>query len=122
MAYDLPYPAAMNLACDALLCLLIDRYANEKWELRLFNIYQFSVLVSVLRLTETITSGYVYATMLELCNWVALLLITGTAIMGKVRSNDGIVLRYSWGAYFRRAYTNLRRPRETPHWWKVRAG
>lgn len=119
MASGLPHPEVMNLSCDALLCLAIHWKAQERWELRLFNIYQLSVLFSVLRLLNMITSEYAYATALELCNWAALFLISGTAIFGKVRPNDS-VLRNNWRAYVRRAATLLRRPRETPHWSKAR--
>lgn len=116
-SYDLPYPAAFTLACDALLCLSIHWMAKERWELRIFNIYQFSVLISLFRLPGVIASEYAWVTMLELCNWAALLFITGTAILGKVGASDYFFHR-SWRAHFSRAYSYLRAPRKSAHWSK----
>lgn len=116
-AYNLPYPAAFTLACDALLCLTVHWFARERWELGLFVIFQFSVLISVLRLWSVIDGEDTYRLALELCNWAALLMIAGTAILGGA---GGHVLRNAWRDYVLRAYRYLRSPPKTPHWRKVR--
>jgi hypothetical protein len=116
-AYNLPYPAAFTLACDALMCLTIHWFARERWELGLFIIFQFSVLISVLRLWSVIDGEDTYRLALELCNWAALLMIAGTAILGGA---GGHVLRNAWSGYVRGAYRYLRSPPKTDHWRKVR--
>ena len=116
-AYNFPYPAAFTLACDALLCLTVHWFARERWELGLFVIFQFSVLISVLRLWSVIDGEDTYRLALELCNWAALLMIAGTAILGGA---GGHVLRNAWRAYVLGAYRYLRSPPKTPHWRKVR--
>ncbi len=117
-AYGLPRPAAFTLASDALLCLSIHWFAKERWELRIFNIYQLSVLISLLRLPGVIASPYVYTLLLELLNWAALLFIAGTAILGRVGAGDYLFYR-DWRSRVHRAYTYLRSPRETAHWRKA---
>lgn len=114
---ELAYPAAFALASDALLCLAIHWLARERWELRLFNIYQLSVLISVLRLPSMIAPEYAYDMLQELCNWAALFLIAGTARLEGLGAR-GIFPRGFWGAYIHRAYSHLRAPRSTPHWTK----
>lgn len=115
----LSYPPAFTLALDTLTCLAIDYYAREKWELRLFNIYQISVLISVLRLFGIVDSKYIYVLSLELCNWLALLLIGGTAVLDRIRRHDHSI-RHRWRVLLHSSYHYLRSSRPTNHWRKVR--
>jgi hypothetical protein len=117
-AYDLAWPAAFTLGCDALLCLSIHWLAEERWELRTFNIYQLSVLISILKLPGVIESQYVYATITELLNWGVLLLIGGVGIMGRIGAS-GLFFHYRWRDHIYNAYSHLRSPRKTAHWHKV---
>lgn len=114
--YNFPYPAAFNLACDALMCLTISWLAKEKWEMGLYRIFQASVMVSIARMIVGADSEDTYRLALELCNWAALLMIAGTAILGGASGRDFLG---SWRAYVRRAYVYLRRPPKTAHWRKV---
>lgn len=116
-AYNLPYPAAFTLACDALMCLTIHWFAKERWELGLFLIYQFSVLISILRLASFIDGEDTYRLTLELINWAALFMIAGTAILGGA---GGYVIRSAWRSYFLGAYRYLRSPPATAHWRTAR--
>jgi hypothetical protein len=116
-AYNLPYPAAFTLACDALICLTIHWFAKEKWETGLFLIFQFSVLVSLLRLASVIDGEDTYRLALELCNWAALFMIAGTAILGGA---GGRILYGAWRSYVLGAYRYLRSPPKADHWRKVR--
>lgn len=116
-SYNLPYPAAFTLACDALMCLTIHWFAKERWELGAFILYQFSVLISIFRLSSIIDSEDTYRLTLELINWAILLMIAGTAILGGA---GGHVLRNAWRAYVSGAYRYLRSPPKTAHWRKVR--
>lgn len=116
-AYNLPYPAAFTLALDAVMCLTIHWFARERWELGLFVIFQFSVLVSILHLASVIDGDDTYRLTLELVNWAALLMIAGTAILGGA---GGHVLYDRWDRYIRRAYFYLRSPPSKDHWRKVR--
>ncbi len=115
-SYNLPYPAAFTLALDALMCLTIHWFAKEKWESGLYIIFQFSVLMSVFHLGGLINDDDAYRLALELCNWAALLMIAGTAMLGGIR--DRAFYR-SWRSYFSGAYRYLRSPPETNHWRKA---
>ena len=112
-AYKLPYPEAFTLACDALMCLVIHWFAKEKWEMGTFIIFQFSVLISLLRMGSFIDGKDTYRLALELCNWAALIMIAGTAIIGGA---GGRVLHDHWVSYIRRAYLYLRSPPKSDHW------
>lgn len=115
-AYDLPYPAAFTLACDCLLCLSIHWLAEERWEIGLYVIFAVSVSISLLHMW-VLADAYLYRMLLEICNWAALLLISGTAIVGRVGSSDHFLHR-SRRHYVADALASLRRPRKTPHWSK----
>lgn len=116
-AYNLPYPAAFTLACDALMCLTIHWFAREKWETGLFLIFQLSVLISLLKLASVIDGEDTYRLALELVNWAALFMIAGTAILGGA---GGRIFHNSWNSNVWRAYRYLRSPPKTAHWRKVR--
>lgn len=115
-AYNFPYPAAFNLAADALMCLTISWYAREKWESVLYRIFQFSVLVSIIRMWMGADSEDTYRLALEFCNWAALLMIAGTAVLGGA---GGRAFLGTWRSRFRSAYIYLRRPPAKDHWRKV---
>lgn len=66
--------------CDALVCLAFHLWTREKWELGLFIIYITSAFVSLLKIGGFIPDGLVYAVILELCNWVALMALGGVGL------------------------------------------
>lgn len=85
--YGLPYPPAFTAACDAAVCLLIYFFGKRRWEMRLWNLFQCSVMVSILYLAGIIGPKWAYVAALELVNWLALLLIAGTAITARAGEN-----------------------------------
>lgn len=91
--YGMPLPYLFTASCDAAVCLMIYKLAKKKWELHLFRIFQASVLVSLSVLVSHIWgvagTRYVYVTILELLNWVALALILCTGIMQKIGEPNG---------------------------------
>lgn len=116
-SYALPYPAAFTLACDCLVCLCINWFATEKWESGLFAVFQVSALISILRLSGLLADVGDYLLLLELCNYAALTLIGGTAVLGGA---GGRFLHRSWRAYVLGTYSYLRQPPSKTHWRKVR--
>lgn len=115
-AYGLNYPAAFTLACDCLVCLCINWFATEKWESGLFAVFQVSALISILRLSGILAEEGDYLLLLELCNYAALALIGGTAILGGAGDR---LLRRRWRSYVLWAYHYLRAPPAKAHWWKA---
>jgi hypothetical protein len=84
--YDFPMEPFFTAVCDAAVCLAIFFLAQLKWELMLFRLFQASVLISLTYYGLTVfwpsvASHYVYVTLLEIINWLALLLIFGTGII-----------------------------------------
>lgn len=116
--YGLPHHGAFTLACDSLVCLSIYFGGREQWETRLYNVFQFSVLISILRMAGFLDYGVIYAGMLELCNLAALVLITGTAILDGVADEDRSF--GDWGRNLRRARVALRKARAQDPFHKVR--
>jgi hypothetical protein len=78
-----PYPWVAGLA-DGCVCLALILSWKYRWEKYLFLIFQLSVLVSLLRIVGLIDTNYAYVTALEICNWLALLLIGGTHLLERV--------------------------------------
>jgi hypothetical protein len=113
----LPHPVAFIFAVDCLLCLAIHWLAKEKYELLIYNCYQVSVFISLLRLVGLIKNEYLYYLLLELVMWVAMLLISGTAILAMV-GGSGRYFHSAWRPYARRIGGYLRSPRSSSHWSK----
>lgn len=80
-----------NILVDASICLIIDRYARERWEVLLFRLYKLSAATSALFFAGHIGMTYfgspstfggiyfeVYAILLEAFNWAALAIIART--------------------------------------------
>lgn len=124
--YALPYPPAFTLSCDAAVCLLIYFFGRERWEEHVYKIFQLSVLISLVYLAGPIEIGSIMITMnhwfyivlLELCNWAALAVIGGTAIMDRIGANeDGAGHRR--GMHIHRPYAAWRSSRTTQPFHKV---
>lgn len=115
--YGLPYSPAFTLACDAALCLAVYHKAVEAWELHFYNVFRASCLISLLYLFGFIGSHWTFVVALELCNWAALLLIGGTAILaGNAGGNHSIA---SWFGRVHSVRAALRSPRSESPWHKV---
>lgn len=78
----------VTFACDALVCVCIHAGAKEKWELGIFLAFLTSVFCSLLKLTGFIPNQILYASLLELCNFVALLWIGGVGIIDLIGKHE----------------------------------
>ena len=107
----LPYHPAATAFCDALVCLTVYFFAREEWEAVLYRVFQGSVLISLLRLSGFIEDSTVYAIALEACNWLALIMIGGTALLDKVSAHGGISHR-RWHGRILRISPSLRQARK----------
>lgn len=109
-------------ACaDATVCLLIFFHGRVRWELPLFTVFQFSVMVSFTKLIG-LPDDYLYALLLELVNWVALFILIGA---GTARLADAIMGehgRRARGDYLRRLVHSVSAPAKVDTWWWARWG
>lgn len=120
--YGLPLPPLFTAMCDAAICLAIYRFATQAWEVKLYRVFQFSVMVSMTFLVlqfwgASSASHYWYVTALELVNWAALALILATAHTQRVAGNEDRHHRVS-GRLVRWAKRALLSPETTHHWWR----
>lgn len=82
-----PYAAAVTGSADFLLCIAIYCFAMHRWEMWVFLLYQFSMLVSIVYLGTQIWGGGLvidhdaYSSVLEAVNYSALLIIAITSGM-----------------------------------------
>ena len=117
---QLPHPFVTCLV-DGTVVALISIFGRLTWEIWVRRCFMLSMLMSILFLAhQGITTRYVYVTMLEVCNWLALLTIGGTGIMrlidaGVDNSLSGLALsRYRCGALHRvRAFLDAPRRKAT---------
>lgn len=113
----LPHHPAFTAFCDSSICLAVYFVGKERWEMRLYKVFQFSVLVSLIKLGGFIPEGALYPAALEILNVVALLVIGGTAILAGASDE-----RHTFGHRRRpvhRAMHPLRAARATPPFHKV---
>lgn len=92
-----------TFTCDALVCVCLHKWTEEKWELGVFLAFLTSVFASLLRIGGFIPDHIVYASLLELCNLCALLVIGGTGVVQ-------MAARRGYGA-FPRFHSRLHSPR-----------
>lgn len=102
---------------DAGVWVLVYLFAAFRWEMWLYRIFQTSVLISLLRATGWIDSHTAYVVALEACNWVAIVVVGGTAAWGWIDARVG-AHRAAPGR-LRRAVASLYSPRSSPPFTKV---
>lgn len=123
--YGLPLPVLFTAVCDASVCLLIYGLARQRFELLLYQLFQASVLVSIVFLTMQFISPekahhWFYVAILEALNWAALALISATGIMQWISAN-GDRRHRAHGRAVRWAERALLSPKTTNpwDWWKA---
>jgi hypothetical protein len=117
--YGLPHAPAFTLACDATVCLAVYFNGREQWEISgIYRIFQLSVLISLFRLSNIIVDQWIYIVALELLNWAALLLISGTSILDRARAHEEHS-DWNWNPHLHRSDLALRRARQTEPFHKV---
>ncbi|OVE94433.1 hypothetical protein B7W85_12850 [Allorhizobium ampelinum] len=114
----LPFPEAFAIACDMVVVLFIYHLGKEKWEMRLWRIFQTMILLNLLYLWGVIGPHSAYIIVLEILNWIALIVIVGTAAVEWARGVAGH-FRFDRHRYLRRAYVALRSERAHAAWHKV---
>lgn len=116
----LPNHTFAVMMMDAAVCILTYFVAREVWETRLYNLYQLSVMISLLRLSGAIGSNTMYVVALELVNWAILALIGGTVMLNWIRADDHGLSHHDWRAHIHRVALSLREARHTPPFHKAR--
>lgn len=109
---ELPFPPFFTMMADATVCLVIYFLASRQWEVWLFRAFQASVLISLLYLVGFIGPHYWYIAALELVNWIALILISGTAFLQWMGSGHEMGSRGRWAGRIRRARDACFSPRK----------
>lgn len=119
--FGLPMPPLFTALCDAAVCFAIYVWAKQAWELLLCQLFRASVLISVVFVGFTIATksgpSPTYVALLEAVNWIALLLILGTAAMQRINADGrghsfhlgSDIVRWTRGALFA--------PKKPHHGW-----
>lgn len=116
-----------NLLVDAIICIIIDRYAKEAWETRLFKLFRISAIASLLFFVGHVALTYysapltfmgyyfeAYGIVLEGINWAALAFITWE---GWPEFHGRLASHLSWRPHRPTARQTARAPR-TSHSWQ----
>lgn len=116
--YGMPYPSAFGIACDSFVVLAIFHFSKLNYELVLWRIFQSMILINILYLAGLIGPKWAYVVALEVMNWAALLVISGTAISKRVDKHEGGTGGVGIN-YLRGARLALQRERANDPWHKV---
>ncbi|QAZ46747.1 hypothetical protein [Mesorhizobium sp. Pch-S] len=115
----LPYGAAYGMATNLAICLAIYSLAQQRWELRTWNMFHAMILLDILYLAGIIKTQLLFAVSLEVVNAAALLLIAATGIMDRAG-----YARLRSGSYRGRRLFGLARAlfskRNHPPFWQVK--
>lgn len=84
----LPHPFVTGIT-DATVAVCLSLFGVNRWERFVRYAFMLSVLVSISRLAGWIETRYAYVVGLELCNWLALFVISGTGITRLVDEGVG---------------------------------
>lgn len=87
-----PYATAFGAGTNFVMIAFLWAYADQKWELRLWNFYHLMLVVDLLYMAGFIRDHFVFAVTLEVINLVALLFIIVTGLVERV--SDGHPARY----------------------------
>ena len=83
-----------TFTCDAIVCLCLHILAQEKWELGVYGIFLMSVATSLLKLALFINDNVLYASLLELWNYLFLVWVSGMGTMERIARNEGSFLHH----------------------------
>lgn len=120
----LPYAPFIAGLCDAAVCLVIYFRANFRWEMWVWRLFQFSVLVNIVYLGGTLEawpslSHNAYSIILEAINWAALLWIGGNGAIQAIGATDALSSPGGPLRRVRRALSALYRERKHPAFTKA---
>lgn len=122
--YGFPMPPFLTAMCDATMCLIIYRFAEQRWEIWLFRLFQGSVLAGIcyffMAYVMGNTAGHLtYVVVLEIINWLALITIGGTAVL-EWGGSHGSLAHALLGRRVSGVGRIVRAPRApSEKWWKV---
>jgi len=121
----LPHPAFIGGIMDALICLGIYFFGRFRWEMWVWRLFQFSLLVNLIYLGATFggTGSQLhnaYAVTLEAVNWLALFWIGGNGLAQAIGAANADPAVHSPGGGLRRLVRALYRQRAHPPFYKAR--
>lgn len=90
--YSLPYATAFGAGTNFVMIGFLWAYADQKWEMRLWNFYHLMLVVDLLFIAGFIREKFVFAVTLEIINLVAVLFILGTGLAERL--SDGNPARH----------------------------
>lgn len=113
-----PYATLYGAFTNVVICGLLYKMADSKWEMGVFNLFIGMILIDLLYVCGVVKSPYDFAVALEVVNFCAMLLIGITGILERLRK-DGYDFSRSDSHFLRRCHSALHSQRQPyPHWWK----
>jgi hypothetical protein len=113
-----PYATLYGAFTNVVICVLLYKMADSKWEMGVFNCFIGMILIDLLYVCGVVKNAYDFAVGLEVVNVCAMLLIGATGILERLRSY-GYDFRNSDSAVLHRIHHALHSQRSSyPHWWK----
>lgn len=116
----LPYGAFYGAATNLAICYALWIYADQRWEMRLWNCFHLMLVVDILYLAGFIKDHLIFAEALELINFVAMLFIAGTGIVERADGIRSGPHRGRWIDSFHRRLWTPRSMASRPWWQKAR--
>lgn len=120
LGHEVPrFHAFITLLCDCVVCLTVYHAARERWEIWLYRLFLVSVFSSVIRLAGWIDTNILYASLLEIINALAFIMISGVGLLDRIaRHGTSSPFRYRVrrGGHAR---ISARAPRKAPPWHRA---
>lgn len=102
-----PYATAFGASTNLVICYLFWIFADQRWEMRLWNAFHAMLLVDLLYIFGAIGDHLTFAISLEFINLAAILLVAGTGIAERAsgfhsrpahRRGTGFIYHTLWAA------------------------
>jgi hypothetical protein len=113
LPYGVFFGAATNFAMIGLLWV----FADQRWEMRLWNFFHVMLLIDALYLFRIINDKFIFAASLELVNLLAMLFVAGTGVAERYDGSRDGRDSIGWAGNF---YRSLFAPRDLAYapWWR----
>jgi hypothetical protein len=89
-----PHPELFAGGLDAAVCLAVYFFGRHRWEMWVWRLFQVMLLLNMIRLAGSVEIFHnidhtAYAVLLEVVNWLVIILIGGTAGLQRIGYDNG---------------------------------
>lgn len=114
----LPYATQFGAATNLVICYLFWIWAEQRWELRLWNFFHLMLVIDMIYIFGFMTDKFLFAASLEIVNLAALIFIGSVGILERAGGHSAWVFGSRWDSLVYRTLWAERSDHSRPPWQK----